>query len=482
VTPPEVELSPGIGSLPIAHPVRLVVGDTVRLALRTGEPARLTYALPHFTLAATGAVYSSSDSSLAVVSATGRVIALSPGEVTITATDSANPQRSAAKSFQVVTPRQAANAVALEVCPNQSESAFTASSPLSGLVDDIHEFHDCQRLIEDNDYVSLVGIFAHQNVRRYTRWDAFEAGRLAAIIVNFGGKKATSYLFLGLVPGTNCLVLRASAVDRWSAAIVPAPGNMVDSGKVVRYGRCADDMIWPADNTPGVTYLSVVRQQGVDLLGRPLSPPVARWDWDEVHDRNYIGVRCDSVTWCEIGPRDFQPSAPIPHPTLQRNYIKGYYDQQYLANEEGDEPTKVFGTIFPGDDLKQVGQIDPGNAQGMYHVAEISFRETRLLPSSEFKRYVKRYRRENVGFIEAPTHARSTSYRVQPILDPVDEYGYYRGWLNGHALPERAIRYHYHPGLADVPPTVRWRWDIEDELTWFSCPAEGCCEKVKLLN
>ena len=482
VTPPEVELSPGIGSLPMTHPVRLVVGDTVRLALRTGAPARLTYALPHFATAAIGAAFTSSDTNVATVSPTGRVVAVSPGPVTITATDSATSEDSAAKAFEVVTPRQAANLVALEVCPNESESVFLASNPLTGLVDDIHEFHDCQQLIEDNDYVSLVGIFAHQNVRTYKSWQDFRAGRLAAIIVNFGDKRATTYLFLHLVPGTSCLVLRALEFDRWEAAVVESPGNVITGGKVTRYGTCRDDMAWPKPTDPGVHYLTVLPQHGVDLLGRPIVPPVARWDWDEKHDRNYIGVRCDSITWCEVGPRGFERSNPIPHPTMRRDFIKGYYDQQYLANEDGDEPTKVFGTIFPGDDLKRNGQIDPGNAARTYHVAEISFREKRPLPSSEFKRYVMRYRREDVGWFEQLTHSRSTSYRVQPIPDPVDEYGYYRGSLNALALPDSAILYHYHPGLKDVPPTVRWRWDVKDELTWFSCPAEGCCEKVKLLE
>ena len=486
VTPPEIDLSPGIGAIGMAHAPRFVVGDTIGLALRSGATPRLTYTLPHFVAASVSATFTSSDTSLAAVSPTGQVIAVSPGEVTITATDSANPQSSAAKSFRVVTPRQAANEVALEVCPNESESVFLASSPLSGLVHDIHEFHDCQQLIEDNDYVSLVGIFAHQNVRTYNAWQDFRSGRLASIIVNFGDKNAVSYTWLGLVPGTSCLVLRATAYDRWQAAVVPAPGNLVSGGKVTRYGRCRDDMTWPEETVRGVTFLSVVPQHGVDLLGRPVVPPVARWDWDERHDRNYIGVRCDSLTWCEIGPRGFVPSEPItiavPPARTRRTVIKGYYDQQYLANENGDEPTKVFGTIFPGEDLKANGQIDPKNPNATYHVAEISFREKRLLPSSEFRRYVKRYRKEDVPVVENTlTHARSTSYRVQPILDPPDEYGYYRGSLNSHALPDSAILFHYHPGLKDVPPTVRWRWDIKDELTWFSCPGEGCCEKVKLL-
>jgi hypothetical protein len=225
----------------------------------------------------------------------------------------------------------------------------------------------------------------------------------------------------------------------------------------------------------------------VDLLGRVVVPPVARWDWDRDNDFNYIGVKCDSRTWCEIGPEDFEPSEAIEildQSRTKRAVIKGYYDQQYLADVDGDEPTNVFGTIFPGEHLKGNGQIrlEPSE-DTWYHVAKITFEETTLYPgaSGEFRRYIRRYKADGVFPVQWFKHGRNTPYEVQLNPTPVDPQDIYLGRLNNRALPSQAIRYHYHPGLKDVPPTVRWRWDLADEMTWFSCPAEGCCEKVKLL-
>ena len=374
-------------------------GDT--LFLVQGDHIRLTFARSReggIGIATTGSrrtdvLWVSRSMRVATVTNTGYLSASRPGTTTILATARGGGLDSMV--VHVMTPRESTNRSAAAACPNEDDSLFTIAGadsvlPLTRGISDIHEYHDCQRLIENGRYGPLVGIFAHRNVARFEAWTGFHGGILAATIVDFvGDKTPLPYDSLGIVPGTNCLILKADDQFTWAAAIISLP-VVVDSLGHRHYRACSDTYSWN-DVPPTARELEVKRQRnGVDYRGRPIAPPVARWDWDPRAKLNYIGIKCTQKVWCEIGWPGFDTSVAIRDRVTGRGIIKGYYDQQFLANADGSAPSSVFGTIEPGAHMKDTSQMHHGDKQ-WYHVANLTFHDTVGASSPDYVHYVRDY-------------------------------------------------------------------------------------------
>lgn len=489
--PPPSPPLPGT-SIPMAvqqavRPLRLVLGDTVRLRFRGGTSPRLAV---HGGPGGATANFVSNLPAVATVTNDGLVTAVSLGNANISAVAPTTPGASAMVPVQIVSRRQATNMMANEVCPNTDESFIEASLPVGEEVTRIHEYHDCQRLIEDSQYGPLVGIFAHLNVAHHTDWVAWKDGRLAAIIVNFAGNKTpVAYASLGIEPGTNCLVLKADSQEDWQALVVSQSTVFSVAGGGRNYGQCDESLTWASAKALAHKELSVKRQHGVDMKGNANSPPVARWDWDSVSRRNYIGIRCDAQTWCDVGPKDFVPSTPmtvrfryvrfLPVPYHTEPILKGYYDQQFLANAAGDAPSSVFGTIRPGSDARSRDDIDVENSR-WYEVARLEFADTLRPTSPDYAHYVRGYKDPTTA--TPASEKTSTRYRLRPV--PNGGVGNeYDGDFDQKPLKKGGIQYHFHTDiLHDGPPVVRWRWQTKDEGTWTFCPPDGCCENKAVLT
>jgi hypothetical protein len=436
--------------------MHLVVGD--RVGLNTLLHGDSTYA-----------AYLSADTSVAAVNGGAQLVAVRPGSTTVTGL-AGLPDT---VRVVVTTNRFAVNEIINDVCPNEDERSLRASTPVSSAVQRIHEYHDCQRLIESGHYTALSGIFAHKNVDTLQRWEDFRGGRLAAVIVSFVTKgRAMPYASLGLAPGVSCLLLRATARDEWEARIINQPEPLIAPDRSRHYGDCADSLTW-RDAPSSPAHPLVVRvQHGVDMMRRPIAPPVARWDWDARHGLNYIGVKCDSATWCEIGPPDFVPSAPQYLANTQSQIFKGYYDEQFLADSGGQTVSTVFGRIMPGPHLRDV-HLMHHNVPQWYHTSSIAFFERASTPSHTFDKYKKWY------FATPPAAGAS------PMIATTDLHLFpragnfltgYRGQLNLHTLADTEVVFHFHPSNIRVA-TVRWRWLYRDESTWSYCDPTGCCER-----
>lgn len=453
-----------------APSLRLVVGDTFRLDFSDPDSqpgdARPRGPAPRPT---------SSQSSVASVTADGVIRAVRVGRVDIIVPASGRGPRTVIP-VQVVTRLQAINMMVAEVCPNVEARALGSQS-MSDSVETIHEYHDCQRLIANGQYQGLVGIFAHANVARYEDRADWAQGRLAAIIVNFGAKsQQVPYPSLGIGWGVNCLVLKSDSAGGWRAA--------VDSTRSME-SRCNEAVTW-AGLPASATQLTVREQAGVDLKGDPISPPVARWDWDPAHLLNYIGVKCGARTWCEIGPEGFVQSPQLrlrdlagPPPPQNGNayVIKGYYDRQFLSDSLGKQPSTVIGTIWPGEDART--REDMVNPLKWHEVARLEFRDTAAQQSGDYRRYLRNYKRQS----SVPPNERwtTTSYRLKRKLH-FDPQKRYKGKFNGLDLAIDGVVMRSHAGiLHEGPPVVRWRWHAEDERTWTYCHPDGCCENQKVL-
>jgi hypothetical protein len=431
---------------------------------------------------------SSDSATVRVDSITGVIRGVSLGTATITAARAGTTAPASSVDVTVLSPelamtpgqrRQMVRQVVAEVCLNREESALMDTLPDVDLRL-IHEFHDCQRLIERGAYRSVVGIYAHRNLTTYPSPQDYVGGRLAAIIVNFEtkGRRAT-YAPLGLLPGASCLVLRwnpeAKADVAWQAALVHT------SSPTLPGGECRDSTNWSHVPALQPTPLQVRLQPnaaGPDTL--KFAPPVARWDWDSIKGVNYIGVRCGETNWCEVGPRNFTPRASLVMKN-GKNMFKGYYDEQYLADAQG-ALTDVFGRVSPPDSAVHVKR------DNMWHkVATIDL--TSRPGSAAFQYYSDRLKLTPGG--NAPVGKARNGGSMTMMSPPLPASGATqkdRDWhvrVNGApiktATPGEKMRHRAHPSEGESRfKNVRWRWDAQDERVWGYCPEVGCCETGRL--
>jgi hypothetical protein len=458
--------------------LHLVVGDSLDLAeLFSSESRRWAF--------------SSTDASRVPVTPTGQLRALSPGNALIVATIASLSVRDTVKVI-VMPRREAVNRMVSEVCPNEDERGIVLSQPYDSLPI-IHEYHDCQRLIAGRQYSALVGIFAHQHVDSFQNRESFANGRLAAVIVDFITKKQLMpYASLGITPGTNCLVIKSNPRDTWEAAIVNQSPALSLSTR--RYLPCRNDMTWSDVPASARGKLVVVVQKGVDMRGRAIAPPVARWDWDERHQMNYIGVKCDSVTWCEIGPPDFAPSTPE-RTMAGQPIFKGYYDEQYLADSAGTQVSSTWGTIVPGTNARDTADM-LSRRGAKVHLSHLRIAERGDGPTRAYTYYRKKFIAADTAPLPPFRRAATADLMIIPISGSASYalggisssggptstgtslglFGVYAGESNGTWLGPRGVAFRSHPSSVVKVPTVRWRWKFDDEGAWGFCRPHGCCE------
>ena len=442
---------------------------------------------------------SSAPGVVSVNSATGVIQGVSVGTATITATATANPEVRSSVMVTVSTsiafvPGESSEALEDfigEVCANKEEAdslAIDADIPM------IHEFHDCQRLISNDQYQPVTGIFAHRNVASRPSPEQWGEGRLAAIIINFKTKnQRMSYAPLDLQFGTSCLVLKWTRgrgdaprdPGTWEAAVV----HVTAAGRP--YGNCSDDMTW-SDVPDSKKGIFEVRPQLNAAAYDPSmgSPPVARWDWDARRGENYIGVGCGSHGWCEVGKKGFTP-LPAIKTRNGKNLYKGLYDEQYLADSTGAK-SPVWGTLTPGTDAIRVGTVQRNNR--WYEVARIDLNAAAMgAPPKAFAFYRDRLALKSgqtaSGKVRATGSLRISSPPL-PNVPPPQLAGLIRqnpdlkNWnvqVNGRSVAGGRMTHRGHPseGLNRFG-TVRWRWNEEDETVWTYCPEDGCCELRRL--
>jgi hypothetical protein len=421
-----------------------------------------------------GAVtYRSSDSTVVRVESNGVVTARRQGTARVTVRSQSTPTLAEAVQIRVhergTHAPQAINDMINEVCPNEDENAFRGSRPIASNLQPIHEFHDCQRLIRNGSYTALAGIFAHRNVADEGNWSG---GRLAALIINFKTKgDTTRYTSLGLGPGSNCLILR-SVGNGWEAAII----HIATSTQL--YQNCPDSLNWQnVTNTPlnRRTLLSVQVQSGFNLKSEAVVPPVARWDWDPVNRLNYIGSKCGPA-WCEVGPQGFTRSQPRLAPT-GTPIIKGYYDEQYLADASG-AVSRVFGTVMPGDSARD---NEHHRRNGEWdQMAQMRLRADDVSALTTLQLYRDLFRLSAPATLLDPTVNASfpTSIGDLKLMSPASAAPDtdFSVQLSGVAASGVKAKFRSHPSTVNRFPTARWRWLGNDETIWTYCYPAGCCE------
>ncbi len=383
--------------------------------------------------------------------------------------------------------------------------------PLSEPITKIPEFHDCQRFIQHVDrYDSLYAIFAAFRLEglpatlKGARDSAGSDGRAyktvpVATIYSYGGQ----YDPLGIKPGFNCLFLYWNG-KQWGAKLVPWGG--VDDP------NCADRRFNPYTSGKVLQVLTINGPPFVDAD----YPAIARWDWDPVHHEQYIGIKCGPA-WCEVGNSGFKSSGPYAGPTLTFKTIsgvfptpiqmkrvtgvKGWYDEQELeATPTGSppHPSGIRGMLIPHPALEMLNR-QVTNVKFFLdtwvHVAD-------AVLDSNYKWNLARgvnkiyfcfgAAAENHCGVKASQPPLPPGSKSLSACDPDPNKPQMRWWgmivsppgdtaytcvkRTDHSKELDDYRLH-HPGvIVQIPGAARWRFLLDDEGTWMSCPS-GCCTK-----
>jgi hypothetical protein len=353
---------------------------------------------------------------------------------------------------------------------------------------DVPEFHDCQRFIvvegNDTSYQALYAIFAAETLRA-SRPFVLQAWIPVAEIYAEG-----RYPQLGISTPYSCLFLRRVTDTSFDARMLPLGSNAdVDCRRVpdVQRGR----------------QLTVHRTTVPWHFAPNDYPPVARWDWDSVHSKQYIGVNCGDA-WCEVGDADlpaWQPPTGVQlgnnRKALRTRLIKGWYDEQLVAIRDGQGRTitsAMRGIIYPHAELDDHSQMDAFD-QRWIPVADVALEVPPGTPASIPQQYKARMNLDITqpgaglvgGSLNRIALCRGTAARCGvPEPNPTCSGDPPAWWsriepANGGEAKFYCVVRRGHGRLAAtipghrVPGTARWRWMASDEGTWNAC-VQGCCE------
>jgi hypothetical protein len=327
----------------------------------------------------------------------------------------------------------------------------TVSIRLAGEIAKIPEYHDCQRLIIGGNpnaadhFGALVGIFASEALGAISRADFEETGGVAvAQLYNFS---SMSYAVLGIRPRYSCLYLRLRSDSSWQANLV--------------HMDLTDDCP-PLDQWPGGGPLQVTRT--APLPRESDYPPVARWDWDPTHKRNYMAVKCVDA-WCEIGVGPLDES-PV-YMGGQTDRVKGWYDEQALAvpGADGLIGPLINGRIVPEPRLDTLTEahFTCMDASCTPDAAWVKVATAHLATTNSIHYQTKMNFTPGANqiFLRRKTRAGEEVWQTRIIS------------AAGDTAFRRTLRV-AHPGQP-VPATARWHWREDDERTWVRCSL-GCCE------
>ena len=292
---------------------------------------------------------------------------------------------------------------------------------------------------------------------------------LAAVVYSYSG----TYPRLGIQDGFNCL-----------------------------YFTTTQPVMVPQGSNPDCPLSTSSSVSGTRLELRVTEPPVrsltvARWDWDDSSDTQYIGLGCGGA-WCEVGAPGFISSAPFTRSKWGFRG-KGWYDQQWLAvtvDRDSLIPgANMQGTVVPAPSLSTYNPT--GAHRGEWREAGEFFLDTD--PRGEYRTKlgilagtepndleICHGDRRACAIPQALKYASlwdRLSYLLPP---PMLRCHRQRWWTRVVTAPQPsgmrrdttylATRFR----LADttqveVPPVLRLRWKAVDETIWVPC-VEGCCE------
>jgi hypothetical protein len=412
--------------------------------------------------------WSSSNTAVATVSATGVVTGISVGTTSIIATSTVEPGRKAAMVVTVMT-----------TAPQPPPTVYITNTPAV--------------TIHPGSSFTAVATIGPRTTASLPAAEIYTYGPGD----NYGPGRPT----LGIGPNFNCLYLYFDSSGALTAKMVNKP--TLGPGT-----KACFDVKDPVGESG--TTLSVIRTPGFHPADYPA---VARWDWDPVNQHQYVGIKCGDA-WCEIGASGAKPFTPSGKYTATSGSgegvarvlgIKGWYDQQFLAIP-GDGgrmiPSAAMGTVIPDPGLDTVTKamfssghwvavayvaIDPGTAGGAaatYYKHKFNFDPVAVQSSlARMNTLSLCYGTRDHCRVPKPTppavgcEAKQTSAFIWKVN---------RWWAKVESASHdktmyRCVTRRDHLAAltstgVKIPAATRWRWLANDETTWNYCDIAGCCQ------
>lgn len=380
----------------------------------------------------------------------------------------------------------------LRDCPHSWPNGLIGIAPTTT---NIPEYHDCQRFImPDGNYGPLVAVFAWDKLESLERRveeqrTTAEKAVAAAEILN---ASSITYKNLGIAPGHSCLYMYKDKAEsdtmKWKAKLVSRswspPANCQNPINPYTVAGRPLEVRLPATTSSDFNSDDIV--------------PAARWEWDPTRHAYYVGIKCESKRWCEVGVPDFKsspahPSQPSWSKDARRSReIKGWYDEQQLAvpSSPGSKTLapSVIGTVFPAAGLKtrslayykdqwrEVAYVSL-SAPNPHYRDKFNFVRpaTPLAPVPVPKGMPKQPDSSTVSM------CRGRCDGIPKGLACTVHSGDSVRWFARIQAPGRSPIYKcvwYWPNPVDAPAppgSVRWRFIANDETIWVTCPS-GCCQ------
>lgn len=414
--------------------------------------------------AADSVTWQSSNATVANVTAQGVVTAVAAGEATITGTWQSNAQKQVKVALTVEAP----------VAPGATTLSLSPGPGIASSIAIQSQLH-------------LTANFGHPTAQTPA----------AAMVYSYG----TGYSHLGIGLNFSCLYAYVGADGKFAARMVPLGTNDAN------IATCPDAF---NPSSPGGTALKLTRT--ANASSDPL-PGVARWDYDAVNKRYYIGFKCGDA-WCEagndVGASRFTPSerfATGTGTTREEARVllgKGWYDQQDLARDvpSGDVvPSGLIATVIPHPKLKEP-EIDDYE-QGWVTTGYVGI-SALASATADAKQYYKtkfNYDVVSVGpeleKLNKISICFGRKWKCIGLFAKISGVGCgnfatrvytkyawakYEAANGGDPIYRCVVRRDHSPptggGNPYIVPTARWRWLARDETVWEYCASSGCCETM----
>jgi hypothetical protein len=325
---------------------------------------------------------------------------------------------------------------------------------LADSISSIPEFHDCQRLLvhvkaskngpASLQYGPLVGVWASAALNDWEDTDFENAAIPTVQVIDYND---LPYVELGIGHGHNCLYLR-SVAGAWSARM-----KQQEYTNACPAIADADFAALPPLNVTRIP----PRVEHKDSI-----PPVARWDWDPVHERHFIGVKCGRA-WCEVGKAAFASSPTYP-PTAATQHIKGWYDEQQLAL-----PGAVH--LNPGRQARIIPVSGLANLTAAdFHCGASCPRTAGWVPVATA---LYNDTGDAIYATKMNLHAGRTAQISMRSMDSSGTIIWQSRIISQKDTAYKKVFRVDHHGF-NIPATARWFWRENDEMMWIKCLA-GCC-------
>jgi hypothetical protein len=385
-----------------------------------------------------------------------------------------------------------------------------------GEIQNVPEFHDCQRFLDTDDtdaYGSHFAIFATSRPGRLDTLDSLIKKDAAGNAAGGPPEQAQGtpppfstddalpsaeiwapegdYPALGIKQGFNCLYLYHRGKGQgWHAAMYWLGGVEKPCTEHVRW-KWLDSLARHQDTATSpktVTLLKVNRHPHSDTGS---VPKVARWDWDAVkgQETHYIGIYCGNA-WCDVGHRGglspsnrfldgFADTNALPKGHRRVYGVKGWYDEQELATagpNGGPKPSGIRGTLLP-DTLLGVRELADFDAKWV-QTAEVALTGA----SADANPYLEKLNLaitpslETLNRIELCHGSDCLEGTTHPCQDNEDWFARITRADDPTESKFYCVkRCDFSESEFTIPGSVRWRWLEDDEKVWMRC-AQGCCE------